>query len=90
MLDGIDQVLTMFAPRQLRLKWMPHLNKAVAFHVPGTPSWTVGPGPTVASITAPASAMYLGLWGRCDLNAAAIIDGDSAVALRVLRGPLTP
>ncbi|SDP39653.1 TIGR03083 family protein [Arthrobacter sp. ok909] len=90
MLDGIDEVLTMFTPRQLRLDRMPPPDKAVTFHVPGTASWTLGPGRAVASITAPAVGMYLGLWGRSKLEDTAIIEGDAAVALRVLRGPLTP
>ena len=90
MLDGVDEVLAMFAPRQLRLDRMPHPEQAVTFKVPGATSWTLGPGPAVASITAPLPAMYLGLWGRSNLEDAAIIDGDAALALRVLRGPLTP
>jgi hypothetical protein len=34
--------------------------------------------------------MYLGLWGRSSLQEKAVIDGDAALALRVLREPLTP
>ena len=90
MVDGVDEVLTMFAPRQLRLDRMPHLDRAVAFHVPGARSWTLGPGPAVATIAAPLPGMYLGLWGRSNLEGTAIIEGDTALALRVLRGPLTP
>ncbi|GAA2143266.1 maleylpyruvate isomerase family mycothiol-dependent enzyme [Arthrobacter humicola] len=90
MLDGIAEVLTMFTPRQLRLGRMTPPDKAVTFHVPGAASWTLGPGPAVASITAPAVGMYLGLWGRSKLEDTAIIEGDAAVALRVLQGPLTP
>ena len=96
LLDGVDEVLAMFTPRQLRLERMPHPDKAVSFHVRGTTgsgtvgSWTVGEGPAVASITAPLPAMYLGLWGRSSLADTARIEGDAAAALRVLRGPLTP
>jgi hypothetical protein len=50
----------------------------------------VGPGPEAASITAPLPDMYLGLWGRSNLEDTAVIDGDASLALRVLRGPLTP
>ena len=53
-------------------------------------SWTLGPGPAVASISAPLPVMYLGLWGRSNLERYALIEGDAAAALRVLRGPLTP
>ena len=90
MLDGVDEVLAMFAPRQLRLGRMRHPDKAVAFQVPGAAGWTVGPGPAVASISAPVPDMYLGLWGRANLEDVALIEGDAAAALRVLRGPLTP
>jgi uncharacterized protein (TIGR03083 family) len=90
MLDGVDEVLAMFTPRQLRLGRMPHPDKAVTFQVPGATSWTVGPGTAVASISAPLPVMYLGLWGRSNLADSALIDGDAAVALRVLQGPLTP
>ncbi|SDL66019.1 maleylpyruvate isomerase family mycothiol-dependent enzyme [Arthrobacter sp. ok362] len=90
MLDGVDEVLAMFAPRQLRLGRMPGPDKAVTFQVPGAASWTLGPGSAVASISAPLPVMYLGLWGRSSLEDAALIDGDATAALRVLRGPLTP
>jgi uncharacterized protein (TIGR03083 family) len=90
MLDGVDEVLTIFTPRQLRLERMQQPEKAVTFHVPGASSWTVGPGPAAAFISSPLPDMYLGLWGRSDLGETAIIDGDAALARRVLRGPLTP
>jgi uncharacterized protein (TIGR03083 family) len=90
MLDGVDEVLTMFAPRQVRLGRMPSPDKAVTFLVPGAAGWTLGPGPAVASISAPLPAMYLGLWGRSSLKDVALIEGDAAFALRVFRGPLTP
>jgi len=41
-------------------------------------------------ISAPLPVMYLGLWGRSNLAENAVIEGDAAAALRVLRGPLTP
>ncbi|MEV7134817.1 maleylpyruvate isomerase family mycothiol-dependent enzyme [Arthrobacter sp. NPDC093128] len=90
MLDGVDEVLAMFTPRQLRLGRMQQEEKAVSFHVPGAGSWTVGPGPAAASITAQLPDMYLGLWGRSNLEDTAVIGGDASLALRVLRGPLTP
>ncbi|MFF1383139.1 maleylpyruvate isomerase family mycothiol-dependent enzyme [Arthrobacter sp. NPDC058288] len=100
MLDGVDEVLTMFTPRQMRLERMQPPKQAVAFHVPGVDGvgfdersaghWTVGGGPAAASLTAPVADMYLGLWGRASLQDTAIIDGDADLALRVLRGPLTP
>lgn len=90
MLDGVDEVLTMFTPRQLRLHRMPLPELAVTFRVPGTDGWTLGPGPAVATITAALPDMYLGLWGRSDLADTAVIEGDTGAARVVLRGPLTP
>jgi hypothetical protein len=90
MLDGIDEVLAMFAPRQLRLERMPSPEEAVTFHVPGATSWTLGEGPATASAAAPLHETYLGLWGRSNLAETANLDGDADLALRVLQGPLTP
>ena len=41
-------------------------------------------------VTAHLPEMYLGLWGRSNLEDTAVIGGDVSLALRVLRGPLTP
>lgn len=90
MLDGVDEVLSMFTPRQLRLERMQPPEQAIAFHVAGAGAWTVGSGTAAASVTASVADMYFGLWGRVSLKDAAIIDGDADLALRVLRGPLTP
>jgi uncharacterized protein (TIGR03083 family) len=90
MLDGIDEVLGMFTPRQLRLGRMPQPEAAVTFHIPGSASWTVGQGPVKASITAPLRGMYLGLWGRSNLADIAIIEGEASFAIRVLQGPMRP
>ncbi|MFK4296787.1 uncharacterized protein (TIGR03083 family) [Arthrobacter sp. GAS37] len=90
MLDGIDEILTMFTPRQLRLGRMPQPEGAVTFQVPGDRRWKVGQGSAEASITAPLHGMYLGLWGRSSLVETAIIEGDKDLAVRVLQGPLTP
>lgn len=90
MLDGVDEVLGMFAPRQIRLGRMPEPGAAVTFHVPGAHSWTLGQGRVKASVTAPARSMYLGLWGRTDLTHAAAVEGDTALVAQVLNGALTP
>ena len=90
LIDGIDEALAMFAPRQLRLQRMPDPGEAVTFHVPGGTTWTVGNGDVAASVTAPPREMYLGLWGRSSLSGTAVIDGGTDLALRVIRGPLTP
>lgn len=90
LLDGIDEALAMFAPRQIRLQRMADPGKAVAFRVPGGPVWTFGAGGVEAEVTVAPRELYLGLWGRCSLLDGAVIDGDADLALRVIRGPLTP
>ncbi|MGN7252723.1 maleylpyruvate isomerase family mycothiol-dependent enzyme [Arthrobacter sp. SAFR-014] len=90
MLDGIDEALAMFAPRQLRLQRMTDPGKAVTFRVPGGTAWNFGAGEVAASVTAAPQEMYLGLWGRASLSGTAVLDGDVGLALRVIRGPLTP
>ena len=90
MLDGVDEVLAMFAPRQLRLHRMTDPGKAVTFQVPAGTAWTVGNGDIAAAVTATPREMYLGLWGRSSLLGTASIEGDVELALRVIRGPLTP
>lgn len=95
MIDGVDEVLAMFTPRQVRLGRMQPPEQAVSFrvpgfHVPGAGSWTVGGGTAAASVTAALPDMYFGLWGRSSLQETAAIDGDAGLALRVLREPLTP
>lgn len=90
LLDGIDEILAMLAPRQFLLGRTPEPEGGVTFIVPGARSWKLGQGEPEASITAPPDVMYLGLWGRTDLAETALIDGDKALAARVLQGPLTP
>jgi uncharacterized protein (TIGR03083 family) len=90
LLDGIDEALGMFTPRQIRLHRMTDPGRAVSFGLPDGPAWTVGSGSIAASVTAPLHEMYMGLWGRSSLKDAAVIDGDVELAEDVLRGPLTP
>ncbi|MDQ0210333.1 maleylpyruvate isomerase family mycothiol-dependent enzyme [Arthrobacter bambusae] len=90
LLDGIDEILTMFTPRQLRLGRMPQPEGAVTFEVAGAGRWKIGEGEAKASISSTPVGMYLGLWGRSNLAESASIEGDKALAVRVLRGPLTP
>jgi uncharacterized protein (TIGR03083 family) len=90
MLDGVDEALALFAPRQLRLGRMSAPEGALTFRVPDGTAWTLGKGTAAAAIGAPLRAMYLGLWGRSSLGATATIEGDADLALRVIQGPLTP
>jgi uncharacterized protein (TIGR03083 family) len=90
LLDGIDEALAMFAPRQLRLGRMTDPENAVTFTLPDGTAWTVGEGDIAATVIAAPQEMYLGLWGRSSLSETAALEGDADLALRVIRGPLTP
>ncbi|MEU2199050.1 maleylpyruvate isomerase N-terminal domain-containing protein [Isoptericola sp. NPDC019482] len=97
--DGVDEVVTMFQPRQVRLGRMAPLTdrlRVVASDLGW--SWTLGGAPDVgldaaadATLTATARGLDLLLWGRLTPEeAGAVVEGDRGAALRVLAGPLVP
>lgn len=89
--DGVGEVVSMFYPRQLRLERTAPVTETVRIVAADTgDTWTLGDGEPVATVTADAHALYLGLWKRRDLFAASRIDGDDAAARRTLGLALTP
>lgn len=90
LLDGVDEVLSILTPRQIRLNRMKAPEKAVTFQTSANGSWTLGEGAVAANITASAEDLYLGLWGRSVLAATAVVDGDLELAGRTMAGALTP
>ena len=97
-LDGIDEVLTVFFPRQVRLGRMPPLAHAVALDS-GTGARFVlhgdggdpPPDPPGTTVHGPADVLLLLLWKRIGLDDARLrISGDGAVARDVLGAKLTP
>jgi uncharacterized protein (TIGR03083 family) len=103
-LDAIDEVVTMFYPRQVRLGRTPGAATPVAFEAegPGGPwRWVIaGPGtgpesapdaPAVATLAGPAEALLLLLWGRIGpADPRVSLTGDAQAALAVLSSGLTP
>ncbi|MFF2450879.1 maleylpyruvate isomerase N-terminal domain-containing protein [Isoptericola sp. NPDC058082] len=101
--DGVDEVVTMFQPRQVRLGRAAPLTdrlRVVASDVGW--SWTLG-APTAdeadldadadadATLTTTAQRLDLLLWGRLTpAEAGAVVEGDLDAARRVLAGPLVP
>jgi uncharacterized protein (TIGR03083 family) len=98
--DAVDEVVTVFQPRQVRLGRMAPLRERL--RVVATDlgwSWTVGgvggsgdaddePG---AAVAAPARGLALLLWGRLTPDeAGAVVTGDGDAARRVLAEPLVP
>jgi uncharacterized protein (TIGR03083 family) len=99
--DGIDEVVGMFFPRQVRLARQPPLADKVALVDAGADRrWVLeGDGTTTnhdtadvaATVTGDAVQLLLLLWQRVDLAATAVqVDGDAGAARRVLGARLTP
>jgi uncharacterized protein (TIGR03083 family) len=95
-LDGVDEVATMFVPRQIRLGRLaplPHVVDLRASDAPTAPACRLGSsdrGPD-AVVSAPAATLLLLLWRRVGLHAPGVrIDGDAGVVQALLAAPLTP
>ena len=89
--DGVDEIVSMFYPRQVHLKRTAPVAEPLRIIAADTEdTWLLGDGTPVATVTADAQTLYLGLWKRLDLAAAARVDGDDAAARRTLGLALTP
>jgi len=99
-LDGIDEVATMFFPRQVRLGRTPPLEHTLALES-GPSRWVLagdgtGPAsatgaPAEATISGPAEPLLLLLWGRTSLEDVRLTaSGDETAAHTVLNAAITP
>ena len=96
--DGVDEVVSVLLPRQVRLGRTRPPAGTVRLRIAGTSAtWELGgddacpPSPDTATVTAPAATLFLLLWRRVDLaDAGAQVEGDLALARDVLVQPLTP
>lgn len=90
--DGIDEVLTVFVPRQIRLGRMQAPGAAVVLSGDNGTEWVVGEGTPSARLRAPVSVLYLVLWGRVDplADSRVISEGSTDTITGVLSGPLVP
>ena len=81
--DGIDEVLTVFLPRQVALGRTPAVEQPVALHAIDTGgTWVVGDGAPAATVHGPAYALLLLLWKRMSLEDAAVqVEGDPRATL---------
>ncbi|MFC8600386.1 maleylpyruvate isomerase N-terminal domain-containing protein [Isoptericola sp. NPDC057191] len=92
--DAVDEVITMFQPRQVHLGRM--APPADAVRVEATDlgwSWLLGApeADAAAAVRGPAHGLALLLWGRLTAEEAGIVvDGDAAAARRLLDAPLVP
>jgi uncharacterized protein (TIGR03083 family) len=88
--DGVDEVVSMFYPRQVNLgrtEPVPYAIDLTATDVGRT--WVLGDGGSVASVKAPARDLDLFLWGRIGLGRVSV-DGDDTKLVETLRTKLTP
>lgn len=97
--DAVDEVVTMFQPRQVSLGRGEPLSRGVGLVASDEPArWLLGsaqPTPTTsadATMTAPAKALALVLWRRLTPDDAGLrVDGDrGALDEALARGRLTP
>lgn len=98
--DGVDEVVTMFEPRQVRLGRIAPLPRLVALtDADGAGAWVLGahePGryfgdPRAAVVTAPARALDLMLWGRVGPETAGVVvEGDATALTDALSAGIVP
>ena len=87
--DGVDEVIGMFYPFQLRLGRTGLVDKAIRFESTDTgDAWTLGDGEPVAAVRATARELYLGLWKRVPLIGD--VEGDGPAVESALSRALTP
>ena len=95
--DGVDEVVTMMTPRQIRLGRIPPIEpgvRLVAADVPSTSYVLSGDctdpdAPTVASVTGTPERLLLALWHRTGIEHLAV-NGDAAAARTAFALALTP
>jgi uncharacterized protein (TIGR03083 family) len=90
-LDGVDEIVTMFLPRQIRLGRIPPLPAALAVEPVEGGRWVLGEGPPAATVSGPAEALLLLLWHRVPLDDPRLtVAGDRVAGEAVLAQALTP
>ncbi|MFN8192854.1 MAG: maleylpyruvate isomerase family mycothiol-dependent enzyme [Nocardioidaceae bacterium] len=90
--DGIDEVVGMFLPRQIRLGRLTEPADALAVVSTDTGRrWTLGSGPVAATLTGPASDVLLALWHRRSASHPTLSwDGHPARGHELLTLPWAP
>lgn len=96
--DGIDEVVTMFFPRQVRLGRIERPNVSFALEPDGSPHrWVLGgsgkapDAQPAATVSGPAAALLLLLWGRIKLTDERLrLTGSPEAAAAVLAHRIVP
>jgi uncharacterized protein (TIGR03083 family) len=87
--DAVSEVLDTMQPRQVRLGRMPA--PQVEVELLGSRRWTLGSGPSVASVAGPDDELLRLLWRRTTWDRAQlVVDGDVGRAADLLGARLTP
>ncbi len=86
--DGVDEVLTVILPRQVRLDRMDPVEEGVRVRLPDGRAYDLGER-IVAEVTGDPSDLLLALWHRAPIEALTVT-GDVAAAHRALDRALTP
>ena len=96
--DGVDEVVTMFFPRQIRLERMMPLAHSLALEaddldvsyvLAGDGTMSLAADECDVRVTGSAADLLLALWGRIDV-AMLSVSGDVLAARDVMSAPLTP
>jgi uncharacterized protein (TIGR03083 family) len=94
--DGIDEILEMFLPRQVRLGRLDPPSGVVELR-PTDPSAApfrlapAGEGELVGAVSGPAETLLLLLWRRVRVDAAGVrVEGDAEAVASLLALPITP
>lgn len=96
--DGIDEVVTMIFPRQIRLQRIEPLTASLRLEPDGSAErWMLAGDGTAqaaepdATVSGPAAVLLLLLWGRLDLTDERLrLDGSPAAATTVLGANIVP
>lgn len=87
--DGVDEVFTVFIPRQLRLERMSEPPASVLITLPDGRDYRIGEGEPVATVTGAPDDILLALWHRLPPNRL-VISGDRAAVDLAFAAALTP
>ena len=94
--DGIDEILTMFLPRQVRLGRLDPPREVVELRPTGLgyEAFLLAPGgggDVVGAVHAPAETLLLLLWRRLPVDTPGVrVEGDAAAVRSIFALPLTP
>ncbi|QJW36419.1 maleylpyruvate isomerase family mycothiol-dependent enzyme [Cellulosimicrobium protaetiae] len=90
--DTVDELVTVVAPRQVRLGRAEPISLPVALRATDAGrSWVLGDGSPAATASAPARELALLLWGRLEpAEAGVVVDGDAGALSAALGGRITP